>query len=210
MDLSYKVKRDCIEGHKPFPQGMCNKCLPQPVVLARQTYRHIDYVSFRNFHEMQGFVSNWKQGDCMEQRVGFLYGYYSEDPNYPDGVRVNVEALYEPPQAGEYGGFHIFEDHNESSVQLLSECLTLECVGWVFTSTNQENVISADEIKKIAEMQEKFSVMHPFGNRVSKFVTVIIKPDPTGDGSQTTIDAWMVSDQCQALHRDHIFGPNKN
>lgn len=59
MDLSYKVKEKCIAGHKPFPQGMCNKCLPQPVVLARQTYRHIDYVSFRNFPEMQGFVSNW-------------------------------------------------------------------------------------------------------------------------------------------------------
>jgi hypothetical protein len=36
--------------------------------------------------------------------MGFLYGYYSEDPNYPDGVRVNVEAVYEPPQMGEMGG----------------------------------------------------------------------------------------------------------
>jgi nuclear protein localization family protein 4 len=32
-----------------------------------------------------------------EQRMGWLYGYYSEDPNFPDGVRVNVEAIYEPP-----------------------------------------------------------------------------------------------------------------
>jgi len=42
--------------------------------------------------------------------VAFLYGYYSEDPNYPDGVRVNVEALYEPPQYGDEHGFHILED----------------------------------------------------------------------------------------------------
>jgi hypothetical protein len=28
--------------------------------------------------------------------MGWLYGYYSEDPNYPEGVRVNVEAIYEP------------------------------------------------------------------------------------------------------------------
>lgn len=27
--------------------------------------------------------------------MGWLYGYYSEDPNYPEGVRVNVEAIYE-------------------------------------------------------------------------------------------------------------------
>lgn len=28
--------------------------------------------------------------------MGYLYGYYSEDPNFPDGVRLNVEAIYEP------------------------------------------------------------------------------------------------------------------
>ena len=28
--------------------------------------------------------------------MAWLYGYYSEDPNYPEGVRVNIEALYEP------------------------------------------------------------------------------------------------------------------
>jgi nuclear protein localization protein 4 homolog len=32
-----------------------------------------------------------------EQRIAWLYGYYSEDPNFKDGVRVNVEAIYEPP-----------------------------------------------------------------------------------------------------------------
>lgn len=62
----------------------------------------------------------------MEQRVGWLYGYYSEDPNYPDGVRVNVEAIYEPNQYGEYNGFHLLDDQNESLVDLLAESLSLE------------------------------------------------------------------------------------
>lgn len=84
--------------------------------------------------------------------MALLYGYYSEDPNYPDGVRVNIEALYEPPQMGEYGGFHMFEDSNATMVELLAEALTLEVVGWVFTSTDQESVITPDDIKKIAEM----------------------------------------------------------
>lgn len=36
--------------------------------------------------------------------MAYLYGYYSEDPNYPEGVRVNIEAIYEPPQMGEFSG----------------------------------------------------------------------------------------------------------
>jgi nuclear protein localization family protein 4 len=119
----------------------------------------------------------------MEQRVGWLYGYYSEDPNYPDGVRVNVEAVYEPPQMGEYGGFHLFDDESESLVDLLAESLSLERVGWVFTSTDHDSFITPDDMKKIAEMQEKFSIKHPEGFRVSKFVSVIIKP--AGDGSES-------------------------
>lgn len=42
--------------------------------------------------------------------MAWLYGYYSEDPNYPEGVRVNVEAIYEPPQIGEMGGVTELED----------------------------------------------------------------------------------------------------
>jgi nuclear protein localization family protein 4 len=84
---------------------MCNKCLPAAVVLKRQTYRHVDYVSFMNFTEMSSFVNFWQQSSgCMEQRMAWLYGYYSEDPNYPEGVRVNIEAIYEPLQAGEING----------------------------------------------------------------------------------------------------------
>ena len=44
--------------------------------------------------------------------MAYLYGYYSEDPNYPEGVRVNIEALYEPPQFGDNSGFNELEDPN--------------------------------------------------------------------------------------------------
>ena len=44
--------------------------------------------------------------------MGFLYGYYSEDPNYPEGVRVNVEAIYEPPQIGEMDEVIMLDDKN--------------------------------------------------------------------------------------------------
>jgi nuclear protein localization protein 4 homolog len=29
--------------------------------------------------------------------MGWIYGYFAEDPNYKNGVRAIVEALYEPP-----------------------------------------------------------------------------------------------------------------
>jgi nuclear protein localization family protein 4 len=59
----------------------------------------------------------------MEQRMAWLYGYYSEDPNYPNGVRVNVEALYEPPQIGEINGVQPLEDKMASRVDMIAEAL---------------------------------------------------------------------------------------
>lgn len=133
--FNYKVDYTC-PNHKPYPEGMCNKCLPSAVVLKRQTFRHVDYVSFMNFEEMQGFIGHWQQSGLMEQRVAYLYGYYSSDPNIPEGVRVNIEAIYEPPQIGEFNGVQALEDPNQRIVDTIASGLTLECVGWMFTSLN--------------------------------------------------------------------------
>ena len=46
-----------------------------------------------NYKELTGFVGHWQRSGMIEQRMGWLYGYYSEDPNYPEGVRINVEAV---------------------------------------------------------------------------------------------------------------------
>jgi len=89
-----------------------------------------------NFTEMASFVGNWQQSGCMEQRMAWLYGYYSEDPNYPEGVRVNVEAVYEPPQIGEMGGVWPLDDPMGTKVDMIAESLSLERVGWIFTSIN--------------------------------------------------------------------------
>lgn len=115
---------------------MCNKCLPPAVVLKRQTYRHLDYVSFMNVREMQSFIGHWQRLGLGEQRMAYLYGYYSEDPNFPEGVRVNVEAIYEPPQIGEFSGFQELEDPDKRIVDTIANGLSLECVGWIFTSIN--------------------------------------------------------------------------
>ena len=103
--IRYEVDRSC-KNHEPYPKAMCNKCIPPSVVVKRQEYRHVDYVQFMNVEQISSFVKFWVQKKHMaEQRVGFLYGYYAEDPHYKGGIRVIVEAIYEPKQKGTYNNF---------------------------------------------------------------------------------------------------------
>ena len=97
-----------------------------------------------NFNEMSSFVNFWQQeSGCMAQRMAWLYGDYSEDPNYPEGVRVNIEAIYEPPQLGEINGVLPKEDPNMNKVDMIAEALSLEKVGWIFTSINQDTFLTS-------------------------------------------------------------------
>lgn len=82
--------------------------------------------------------------------MAWLYGYYSEDPNYPEGVRVNVEAIYEPPQIGEINGVEPLDDPFEGRVDMIASALSLEKVGWIFTSINHDTFLSSQEVRKVA------------------------------------------------------------
>ena len=83
--------------------------------------------------------------------MGWLYGYYSEDPNYPEGVRVNVEAVYEPKQIGEINGVEPLDDPFQQKVDMIAGALTLEKVGWIFTSINHDAFLDSQEIRKVAK-----------------------------------------------------------
>jgi len=132
LERRYTVDYNC-KYHPPYPQGSCFRCTPETVVLSRQTYRHIDYVSFMNFKELSKFVDHWRKGGCIEQRCGFLYGYFSEDPNYPMGIRANIEAIYDPPQINEMNGFIELDDPGIHKVDMLANTLGLERIGAIFT-----------------------------------------------------------------------------
>lgn len=90
--FNYKVKLNCIK-HPPFPQAMCNSCLPDNCVVKRQEYRHVDYCQIMNSIEIKRFLEPWIKSGKSCQRIGFLYGYYAEDPNYKGGVRAILEAM---------------------------------------------------------------------------------------------------------------------
>lgn len=69
---------------------------------------------FQNFKEISGFVKYWMSS--FENRTGFLYGYYAEDPDYNMGVRAVVEAIYEPPQKGDYNDVILMKDYHSNQV----------------------------------------------------------------------------------------------
>ena len=68
--------------------------------------------------------------------MGWLYGYYSEDPNFPDGVRVNVEAIYEPPQEGAMEGCLELDDPFRVYADQIAGALSLERIGVIITTLN--------------------------------------------------------------------------
>ena len=84
------------------------------------------------------------------------------------------------------------DDPNETKADMIAEALGLEKVGWIFTSINHDTFLSSSEVRKVAKLQEKYLVEHPEGYRVSKFVTVVVKPK--GDGSEIGVECYMVSD----------------
>jgi nuclear protein localization family protein 4 len=73
-----------------------------------------------NFKEMSVFVNEWEYSGRFVQRMAYLYGYYSEDPNFPDGVRVNVEVVYEPPQIGDMNGVEELQDPNAYKIDMIA------------------------------------------------------------------------------------------
>lgn len=203
-EMHYKVK-DCNK-HAPWPASICNSCMPTTAVLARQSYRHVDYVELMNVREITEFVKHWQQTHSLEQRGGFMYGYYAQDPNYPDGIRAVLECIYEPMQHGDMNGFQFLSDPFAINADIIAAELGLEKIGWIFTSISHDAFLSSHEIRTAASFQQEYFNMHPSGYRVSKFVTVVLKP--TDDGNAMP-EAYMVSDQAQALERDKVFGDSE-
>jgi nuclear protein localization family protein 4 len=104
--------------------------MPPSVIVKRQEYRHVDYAQFINQSDISNFVTNWMESGRCLQRVGYLYGYYAEDPNYKNGVRAIVEAIYEPPQKNEMNSFEILPDPDEQTVDMIAAHLSFERIGW--------------------------------------------------------------------------------
>ena len=143
FSYSYKINRNC-KNHEPYPKAMCSACIPPSIHMKRQIYRHVDYAQMMNSPEIGNLIQHWFATGT--QRVGFLYGYYAEDPTYELGVRAVVEALYEPPQQNDFNSSIILPDELASNVDSVAHKLGMQRIGYVFTTYNTDVFLTAEEV----------------------------------------------------------------
>ncbi len=119
-----------------------------------------------------------------------------------------MEAVYEPPQRGEFAGAVELPDNDATLVDSIAQSLGFAKVGWIFTSANSEVFLTSADVLKMAKLQQENCVVHSSGSKISKFVTV--KGKVVSSKGETGLEASMVSDQGQALVRDGIFSGVKD
>jgi nuclear protein localization family protein 4 len=143
FSYSYKINRDC-KNHDPYPLAMCSACIPPSIHMKRQVYRHVDYAQIMNSEEVGQLIQHWFKTSM--QRVGYLFGYYAEDPTYEQGVRAIVEAIYEPPQQNDLNSSIILPDQLEINVNKIAEKLGMQRIGYIFTTYNNDVFLTAEEV----------------------------------------------------------------
>ena len=73
--------------------------IPPPPPLCPQRYRHVDNIMFEHHTIADRFLDYWRK--TGSQRMGYLYGRYTEHKDIPLGIRAEVAAIYEPPQVSQ-------------------------------------------------------------------------------------------------------------
>ncbi|XP_014839478.1 PREDICTED: nuclear protein localization protein 4 homolog [Poecilia mexicana] len=221
-NISCKIKSGC-EGHPPWPEGICTKCQPSAITLNRQKYRHVDNIMFENHTIADRFLDFWRK--TGSQRMGYLYGRYTEHTDIPLGIRAEVAAIYEPPQSATQNSLELLEDPKAAAVDEIAAKLGLCKVGWIFTdllsedtrigtvryTRNQDSFyLSAEECITSGYFQNQHSNpcrLSRDGYFGSKFVTVVATGGPD---NQVHFEGYQVSNQCMALVRDECLLPCKD
>ncbi|XP_057682181.1 nuclear protein localization protein 4 homolog [Corythoichthys intestinalis] len=221
-NISCKIKSGC-EGHPPWPEGICTKCQPSAITLNRQKYRHVDNIMFENHTIADRFLDFWRK--TGSQRVGYLYGRYTEHKDIPLGIRAEVAAIYEPPQCATQNSLELLEDPKAGAVDEIAAKLGLRKVGWIFsdllsedtrigtvrfTRNQDSHFLSAEECITAGYFQNQHSnpcKLSRDGHFGSKFVTVVATGGPD---NQVHFEGYQVSNQCMALVRDECLLPCKD
>jgi len=96
-------------------------------------------------------------------------------------------------------------EHEEGpALNAVTTGLTLERVGWIFTDSNHDVVMSAKHARMAAKFQEQYKVPHESGYDISNFITVILRPDEKNP-NDIKPEVYMISDQGQAIENANLF-----
>uniref|UniRef100_A0A672KS94 Nuclear protein localization protein 4 homolog n=1 Tax=Sinocyclocheilus grahami TaxID=75366 RepID=A0A672KS94_SINGR len=211
-NISCKIKSGC-EGHPPWPEGICTKCQPSAITLNRQKYRHVDNIMFENHTIADRFLDFWRK--TGNQRMGYLYGRYTEHKDIPLGIRAEVAAIYEPPQIGTQNSLELIEDPKAEAVEEIAAKLGLRKVSLFpcllkIGGLSGISKLCAEECITAGHFQNQHANacrLSPDGHFGSKFVTVVATGGPD---NQVHFEGYQVSNQCMALVRDECLLPCKD
>lgn len=175
----------------------------------------VDHVEFASPSIIEGLLSAWRRTGT--QRIAFLIGREDKYEKVPMGIKVIVEAVWEPKQEGELDGLTVETPwSDESRVQEIARwCDTgLSVVGMIYTDlTPSPDDITKTLYKRHAQsytasslemlLSAAYQLSHPLSTRMSptghyssRFVTCCLTGDKDGG---VDILAWQASEHAEAM-----------